>query len=251
MIGTGAIEPIEAINSNFPLELGKFSILDDDSILSVEFSPEGGNLLAGISLSGQVKIWQVSANPERTDWPLLRILRDSSDENIDEFFTGAFLPNGHFVAAGKRKHRHKWDSVREEAQNLPGLLKIFDLKTGNLIKKLGPNDFSDTENRGHVDEILYLKPISTSKGNFIISCGHDGQICRWSFSADWNEFLGEVQILKLGNLVFHFDQMSEELIAVAVDNGLIIYDILNLKVRKRENIGIMTVIFCFLAYSSL
>ena len=224
---------IEVINSKFPVELGKFSISDDDSVLSVEFSPEGGNLLAGVSLSGQVKIWQVSAKAERTNWPLLRILRDAEEENIDEFFTGAFLPNGYFVTAGKRKQRHNWDVVREEAQNLPGLLKIFDLKTGNCIKKLGLNDFSDTKNRGHVDEILYLKPISTRKGNFIISCGQDGQICRWSFSEDWNEFLGEVEVIKMGNLAFHFDQMSEELIAVAVDNGLIIYDILSLKVKKR------------------
>lgn len=225
-------KPIEVINSEFPVELGKFSILDDDSVLSVEFSPEGGNLMAGVSLSGQVKIWQISSQAEKANWPLLRILRDSEEENIDEFFTGAFLPNGHFVTAGKRKHRYKWNEEREEAQNLPGLLKIFDLKTGNCIKKLGLKDFSDTENRGHVDEILYLKPISTQKGNFIISCGQDGQICRWSFSKDWNEFLGQVEVIKMGNLVFHFDQMSQELIAVAVDNGLIIYDILNLKVSR-------------------
>lgn len=245
MIGTGEIvtstnvlntpfcSPIEVINSEFPVELGKFSILDDDSVLSVEFSPEGGNLLAGVSLSGQVKIWQVSAKAERTNWPLLRVLRDSEEENIDEFFTGAFLPNGHFVTAGKRRHRHKWDATREEAQNLPGLLKIFDLKTGKCIKKLGLEDFSDTRNRGHVDEILYLKPISTRRGNFIISCGQDGQICRWTFSEDWNEFSEQVEIVKMGNLAFHFDQMSEELIAVAVDNGLIIYDILNLKVTVK------------------
>lgn len=232
---------IKVINAEFPLEMGKFSILDDDSVLSVEFSPEGGNLMAGVSLSGQVKIWQVSAQVDRTNWPLLRILRDDEEENIDEFFTGAFLPNGHFVTAGKRKHRHKWDTSRDEAQNLPGLLKIFDLKNGNCIERLGLKDFppvtggNDFDCGGHhVDEILYLKPISTRKGNFIISCGQDGKLCRWSFSEDWKTFLGQVEMIKMGNLVFHFDQMSEELIAIAVDNGLIIYDILALKVKQNS-----------------
>lgn len=239
MIGAASNEivkyrPIEVINSDNPLELGKFSILNEESVLSVEFSPAGGALLAGISLSGQVKIWQVSAQCDRSNWPLLRVLCDSEEEHIDEFLTGTFLPNGRFVAAGKRKHRHRWDSRSEDAQSLPGILKIFDLKTGDCVQRLGVQDIDDTVNKGHVDEILYLKAISTRRGNFIVSCGQDGQICRWDFSEDWNEFLG-VSCVKLGNLAFHLDQMSEELIAVAVDNGLIIYDIQSLKVCNGYN----------------
>ena len=119
--------PIHAIDSNNPLELGKFSVLDDDSVISIEFS---GALLAGISIGGQVKIWQVSPRPNRPNWPLLRILRDAAEAEIDEFLTGAFLPNGCFVAAGKRKLRHAWDETVEDSKSLPGILKIFDLKTG-------------------------------------------------------------------------------------------------------------------------
>lgn len=216
--------PIQVINSVNPVELSKFSILDDDSVISVEFSL-GGDLMAAISMSGQVKIWQVIPQADQANWPLLRILRDAEEENLDEFFTGAFLANGSFVVAGKRKHRHQWNEREEEPLNLPGLLKIFDLSTGQCIKRLS---------EGHIDEILYLKPVrSRLGGNFIVSCGLDGRLCRWSFSADWNTFQG-FQFVKLGNLAFHFDQMSDELVAVAVDNGLIIFDVINFKVNDRK-----------------
>ena len=225
--------PIERINHSNPIELGKFSVSDDDSVLSVEFSHKGV-LMASISMSGQVKIWQVVPHAEQPNWPLLRILRDSGEENVDEFFTGAFLPNGHFVVAGKRKHRHKWDAGKEEPQSLPGLLKIFDLRTGQGINRLS---------HGHIDEILYLKPVRTRRnGNFIISCGLDGRICRWAFSEDWESFAG-VQFAKLGSLAFHFDQICDELVAVAVDNGLIIYDILELKVKKVVCIYVCTCVY--------
>lgn len=222
MIGIGASEPIQVINSQFPLELSKFSISDEESILSIEFSPFG-DLMAGISMSGHVKIWQVIQNSD--SWPLLRILRDSHEEAIEEFFTGAFLPNGHFLAAGKRKNRHKWDERTDEPQSLPGLIKIFDLKTGECITRLWDNQ------NGHLDEILYLKPIKSRQGgNLVVSCGIDGRLCRWSFSNDWSHFKS-VQFSKLGGLVFNFDQISDELIAVAVDNGLIIFDIISFKVN--------------------
>ena len=218
--------PIGAIDSGNPVELGKFSVLDDDSVISIEFS---GALLAGISIGGQVKIWQVSARPDRPNWPLLRILRDSEEEELDEFLTGAFLPNGHFVAAGKRKLRHAWDEAVEDSRSLPGMLKIFDLKTGQCVKRLGQGSLDS-----HIDEILYLKPVRTRQGgNFIISCGQDGRLCRWAFSEDWNTFKG-VQFGKLGKMAFHFEQMSEELVAVAVDNGLIIYDFLNMRVIQLQ-----------------
>lgn len=223
--------PISVIDSDNPVELGKFSILDDDSVISIEFS---GGLLAGISIGGQVKIWQVSPRPDRPNWPLLRVLRDAEEEEIDEFLTGAFLPNGRFVVAGKRKLRHFWDEAAEDSKTLPGILKIFDLKTGQCIQRLGVHNITNTTEyvqEGHVDEILFLKPIRTRKsGNFIVSCGQDGRLCRWSFSDDWATFKG-VRFVKLGKLAFHFEQISEELVAVAVDNGLIIYDILNMRVN--------------------
>lgn len=226
MIGcTGATSdshgPIGAIDSANPLELGKFSILDDDSVISIEFC---GGLLAGISIGGQVKIWQVGSKPDQPNWPLLRVLRDADEPEIDEFLTGAFLPNGHFVAAGKRKLRHGWDDAAEDSKILPGILKIFDLKTGNCVQRIHGTS-------GHIDEILYLKAVRTSRsGNFIVSCGQDGRLCRWAFSEDWGSFKG-VQFGKLGKLAFHFDQMSDELVAVAVDNGLIVYDILSMRVH--------------------
>ena len=256
MIGGGACSedlihlnrPIEVINSQFPLELGKFSIKDEDSVLSIEFSA-GGGLLAGILLNGQVKIWQVSAQIDRPNWPLLRILRDSEESQIDEFFTGAFLPNGRFAAAGKRKHRHQWDERSADALSLPGQIKIFDLNSGKCIQRLGlSNNFDDDDGdddknkikSGHTDEILFIKPITTRLGNnFIISCGQDGRLCRWSFDENWDE-MKRVDVIKVGNLAFHFDQMTEEFIAVAVDNGLIIYDILNLKVCNE-----MFILLCY------
>ena len=39
--------------------------------------------------------------------------------------------------------------------------------------------------------------------------------------------------MKLGKLVFHFEQISEELV-VAVDNGSIIYDILSMRVSDLD-----------------
>lgn len=217
--------PIVSIDSLHPLELGKFSIQDDDSVISIEFC---GGLLAGISIGGQVKIWQVGSTGDQLNWPLLRILRDAEEPEIEEFLTGAFLPNGCFVAAGKRKLRHGWDEATEDSKFLPGILKIFDLKSGNCVQRLETNG-------GHIDEILFLKPIRTCKaGNFIVSCGQDGRICRWSFSDDWSAFKGDVQYGKLGKLTFHFDQMSDELLAVAVDNGLIIYDIINMRVSYKD-----------------
>lgn len=215
--------PISVIDSSCPLELGKFSSFDEDSVISLEFS---GSLMAGIYIGGQVKIWQVSPSPDRPNWPLLRILRDSEETEIDEFLTGCFLPNGNFVVAGKRKVRHEWDDKSEDSKSLCGVLKIFNLKTAQCVQRLGQNDPN-----AHTDEILYLKPIATRKsGNFIISCGQDGRICRWAFSDDWNEFK-EVKFCKLGQMAFHFDQISEEFLAVAVDNGLIIYDILKMRVN--------------------
>lgn len=215
--------PIEQINARSPLDPARFSILDDDSVLSMTWS-DGGALLATISTSGQVKVWQVSANAGREQWPLLRVLRDDGEMHIEEFFTGVFLEGDGaalFVAAGKRKDRHCWDDDDNDNRILPGQLKIFDLVSGTCINRLED---------GHGEEVLFLRTVITGHANFILSCGQDGRICRWQFDRSWRH-LQAMRHVSAGDMVFHVDVTSDgRFLLVAVDDCIQLYDFDTMKV---------------------
>lgn len=170
--------------------------------------------MATVACTGEVKVFQVSARPDRASWPLLRVLRDDQEPELEEFFTGAFWGN-FFLAAGKRKDRHSWDDSDGDHSVLPGIVKIFDLKSGQCVDRLAGV---------HSEEILFL----CVEEGFVFSCGQDGLLCRWTLGEDAR--LVEKRFVKAGDLVFHA-QIWQDFIFAAVDNFLKVYDKNSMKVN--------------------
>lgn len=210
--------PIEKVNANAPLKPSAFSIKENEAVLSVCFSPSG-SLMASCASTGEIKVYQVSARSDRPSWPLLRILRDSHEAEIEEFFTGCFLgESGLFLGAGKRKSRHAWNSKENDHSVLPGVVKVFDLKSGLCVAR-----FSGV----HLEEILYLKAVSHCE---FLSCGQDGRLARWKIDLQSRELI-ERKVVSAGSMIFHLD-VCENLIIAAVDNYVKVFTLDTLRVSE-------------------
>lgn len=202
---------IEKINSKYQLQLSPFSVTESEAVLSTIFSPNGA-LMATVSSTGEAKIFLVSVRSDRTNWPLLRVLRDDCEAELEEFFTGAFWGD-RFVAAGKRKSRHSWDDAEGDHSVLPGVVKVFDLKSGRCCERLAGV---------HSEEILFACVDAAEDALF--TCGQDGLLCRWQRGG------AEKRSIKAGDMVFH-TEIWENLLFAAVDNFVKIFDKRNLKVN--------------------
>ena len=78
-----------------------------------------GELLATFSTLGHIKIWETDT------FQLVQHLRDANEPDIDEYYCGAFLPDGrHLVAGGKLKDRKRWSVQDEDNHILPCPLKV-------------------------------------------------------------------------------------------------------------------------------
>lgn len=210
--------PIEKVNSSAPLRASAFSVRENEAVLSICFSPSG-SLMASCASTGEVKIYQVSARSDRPNWPLLRILRDSQEAEIEEFFTGCFLgESGLFLGAGKRKSRHAWNGKENDHSVLPGIVKVFDLKSGACLGRLSGV---------HLEEILYLKAISDCE---FLSCGQEGRLVRWKIDLKTREVI-ERKVVIAGSMIFHAD-VCENLIIAAVDNYVKVFTLDSLRVSN-------------------
>ncbi len=213
--------PIEKINSVSRLSLSPFSLNESEAVLSTIFSPSGA-LMATVGSTGEAKILLVSARSDRSNWPLLRVLRDEEETELEEFFTGAFWGN-QFVAAGKRKSRRKWDNGEGDHAVLSGVVKIFDLKSGRCVQRL---------TGVHSEEILFVlteEQVSGVGEAALITCGQDGLMARWQKQVN-----KPPQVVKAGDMVFHAE-IWENFIFAAVDNFLKVFDRRNLKVNEGRN----------------
>ncbi|OMJ24091.1 putative WD repeat-containing protein [Smittium culicis] len=161
--------PIEFIDQLHPLKIVPTSISDQGPITSIALSDCGG-MLATFSSSGSIRIW------DTTTFELLSKIRDPSELQIEEFYSGQFTPSGeHIIAAGKLKDRLKWSSVDDDNHIIPCPIKIFDVLTGECKTKLS----------GHTEEVICIKKVIYKNNNYLITTSQDGHIRKWPLSSDW------------------------------------------------------------------
>ncbi|KAI9249858.1 WD40-repeat-containing domain protein [Helicostylum pulchrum] len=164
---------IDLINHTHALESIPCNVSDQSAISSMTLSDDGA-LLATFSSIGSVKVWNVADNFE-----LLRKIRDTEETQIDEFYCGAFTPNGLLAVGGKRKNRHHWSTEDNDNFILNCDIKLFDMVQAKVLTRL----------EGHTEEVLTIKAIEFKGENYLISTSQDGSIMKWHMSEDWTTLL--------------------------------------------------------------
>jgi WD40 repeat protein len=137
--------------------------------MSIVFSDDY-TMLASFSTLGHVRVWDTET------WQELRRIRDTEEDDIDEFFVGVFTPDGeHVAAAGKRKDRHRWSEDDYDNHILPCTVKIFNVLEGRVVTRLD----------GHEEEVLCIKKVQFKGDNYYITGSQDGYFIRWKMQDDW------------------------------------------------------------------
>lgn len=159
---------INRINSANPIKSLPVNISDQGAITGMTLSKDGA-LLATFSNTGSIKIWDI-----QDDFKLLRNIRDSLEDQIDEFYCGQFIGD-YIITAGKLKDRHRWSTEDSDNHILPCPIKIFDVASTEQIARL----------EGHSEEILCVKTLTFKGENYLISTSQDGYIMKWLMDETW------------------------------------------------------------------
>ncbi|CAG8641079.1 11376_t:CDS:10, partial [Acaulospora morrowiae] len=166
---------INYINEQHHLELVNVDVRDQGPITGMTLSSDGTMLVTFCNV-GSARIWDTS------DFKLIQKLRDTEEENIDEFFVGKFIPDQTRIAiGGKLKNRNLWSKDDEDNHILPCPLKIFDVISGKVIAKL----------EGHCEEILCVKNIVYKGTPYYITTSQDGYIIKWKMQDDWTTLISK------------------------------------------------------------
>ncbi|KNC45917.1 uncharacterized protein AMSG_00032 [Thecamonas trahens ATCC 50062] len=208
------------INAKAPLtvQAGATSM---GAVYAIDVSPSGA-LLAATSVLGSVSLWDME------DLTQLRVLRDESETQIDEFWVARFTPDGRkVIVAGKLKNRALWSEADNDNAVLPCPIKIFDVLTGELVARL----------EGHTEEVVALKVATFCGSNYIVSCSQDGSTRRWRMSPDWTilieaaKFCDNVTCMSFtASFVPH---TGNAILAVAADDGIVFFDFGSLALIQR------------------
>lgn len=166
---------IGPINAENQLDIIPSTMSDQSAIASMTLSDDGC-LLATFSSIGSAKIFEVGDKLDE-----LRKIRDEEEPHIDEFFCGAFTPNGFLAVGGKLKDRHRWSTEDNDNHILPCDIKIFDMVASKVITRLV----------GHAEEVLTIKAIEFKDNNYLISTSQDGSIVKWHMADDWSTLLSK------------------------------------------------------------
>jgi WD40 repeat protein len=99
------------------------------------------------------------------------------EENIDEFYTGIFSPDGTKIAlGGKMKDRKRWSKDDDDNHIMACPIKIFDLIESEVVAKL----------EGHAEEILCIKYALFKGEHHLVTSSQDGYIHQWKVDTDWS-----------------------------------------------------------------
>lgn len=211
---------IQMINKDHPLETVPSDISDQSAITSMTLS-EGGELLATFSSIGSVKIFEVGEKMDE-----LRKIRDKEEPQIDEFYCGAFTPNGLLAVGGKLKDRHRWSTEDNDNHILPCDIKIFDMVTSKVITRLV----------GHTEEVLTIKAIQFKEQNYLISTSQDGSILKWHMADDWTTLLSKTKmednLTYMAFTVSFLPNTGNKYFLAATDEHIRLFDFETGKVRK-------------------
>lgn len=203
---------LDIINAEHPLESITCNISDQSAISSMSLS-EDGTMLATFSSIGSIKIYEAG-----DDFNLLRKLRDSEETQIDEYYCGAFTPNGLMAVGGKLKDRHRWSEADGDNHILPCDIKIFNLDESKVIARLA----------GHTEEILTIKAIQFKGENYYISTSQDGSIIKWHVAEDWSTLLDKQKmddnLTCMAFTVSFLPNTGNKYFLAAVDEHLRLYD---------------------------
>lgn len=164
---------IKSINDKSPLTSIPCTITDQGPITSMTLSDDG-TLLVTYSNTGAVKIYDI-----QDSFRLIRKLRDTNEKHIDEFYCGAFAPDGLLAVGGKLKDRYRWSDDDDDNHILPCDIKIFDVCENKLVARL----------KGHKEEILSIKKVVFMGQNYFISTSQDGSIYKWHMAEDWKTLI--------------------------------------------------------------
>lgn len=214
---------IDSINHTHALESIPCNVSDQSAISSMALSDDGA-LLATFSSIGSVKVWNVADNFE-----LLRKIRDNEETQIDEFYCGAFTPNGLLAVGGKRKNRHHWSTEDNDNFILNCDIKLFDMVQAKVLTRL----------EGHTEEVLTIKAIEFKGNNYLISTSQDGSIMKWHMSEDWTTLLDKKKmddnLTCMAFTVSFLPNTGNKYFLAATDEHLRLYDFENAKVKRKEN----------------
>lgn len=210
---------IDLINTDNQLETVACNISDQAAIASMSLSDDG-RLLATFSSIGSVKIWEIG--PE---FDLLRKIRDSEETQIDEFYCGAFIPNGLLAVGGKLKNRHRWSEEDNDNHILPCDIKIFDMVDAKVVARLV----------GHTEEVLTIKVVHFKGENYLISTSQDGSIIKWHMAEDWSTLLSKTKmddnLTYMAFTVSFLPNTGNKYFLAATDEHLRLFDFETGKVR--------------------
>lgn len=112
------------------------------SITSVDFSPDGHLVAAGIA-NGDIRVWEVN-----DQLPLINF-----SEHTDLVWAVAFSPNGRVLASGSQDQS----------------IRLWDVQSGECIARF----------LGHTE---WVKALAFSHSDtWLASCGNDGKVCLWDY----------------------------------------------------------------------
>lgn len=166
------------INSANPIKSLPVNISDQGAITGMTLSKDG-TLLATFSSTGSIKIWDI-----QDDFKLLRKIRDSLEDQIDEFYCGQFIGDC-IITAGKLKDRHRWSVEDNDNHILPCPIKIFNATSTERVARL----------EGHSEEILCVKTLTFKSENYLISTSQDGYIMKWHMNETWTKLIKATAML--------------------------------------------------------
>ncbi|KAG0210288.1 hypothetical protein BGX28_009444 [Mortierella sp. GBA30] len=206
---------INKISEDHPLQLVDCNIHDQAPITGMVLSPDG-TMLATFCNLGSVRIWSLE------DYSLLKTLRDTKEEHIDEFYVGTFVPDQtKLLVGGKRKDRNNWSEADEDNNILPCALKLFDILTGEVVSQL----------EGHTEELLCVKRVQFKGENYFLSGSQDGYLNKWHMGSDWKTLMSMVQmedgITCMAFTVSFVPNTGNKYFLAAADENLRLYDFEN------------------------
>jgi hypothetical protein len=161
---------IEYINSSHCLNLSTTKLQHPGPVYSMAWSNDY-SMLVTANTNGSVRIWDVS------DWKLLKELKDTEEQNIEEYYDAIFSTSDKYVvAAGRIKDRGTWNEDTNDNQVISGCVKIFDVLSAKVVLNLSTNSQED---------VLCVRSIVFEGNNYLVICSQDGSIVKYKLNDDF------------------------------------------------------------------
>ena len=165
---------IEYINSSHCLSLSSTKLQHPGPVYSISWSNDY-SMLVSANTNGSVRIWDIS------DWKLLKELKDSSEQNIEEYYDAIFTSSDKYIAVvGRIKDRGTWNEDTNDNQVISGCVKIYDIISAKVILNLSTN---------FTEDVLCIRSVVFDNVNYLIVCSQDGSIVKYKLSDDFRYYI--------------------------------------------------------------